>query len=162
MINTHAIHVRVSLGLCAAMLALGATHSMSAHRAQDAASKAPSREEKKPVPVQYLEIVTPKVEETCAALEKLHKIKFSQPEAMLGNARTAALRGGGRIAVRAPLREDEDPVVRPYTLVEDIQVATRTATAAGAEFAMTATEIPGQGTFAIYFLGGIQYGLWQN
>ncbi len=111
--------------------------------------------------VQYLEIVTPKVEETCAALAEAHGVAFSEPEAALGGARVASLKGGGRIGIRAPMREDEAPVVRPYLLVDDIEAASAAATAAGAEFAMTATEIPGHGKFAIYFLGGIQHGLWE-
>ncbi|MEL6781177.1 MAG: hydroxylase, partial [Pseudomonadota bacterium] len=54
-----------------------------------------------------------------------------------------------RIGVRAPVREDEAPVVRPYLGVSDIEAARR------------ATERPGQGTFAIHILGGIEHGLWQ-
>ncbi len=111
--------------------------------------------------VQYLEIVTPNLEETCAALAAQHGVSFSDPEPMLGNARTAELASGGRIGVRAPMRDDEAPVVRPYMLVDDIEATSAAAEAAGAEFAMRATEIPGQGKFAIYFLGGIQYGLWE-
>ncbi|MEM8985746.1 MAG: hydroxylase [Pseudomonadota bacterium] len=111
--------------------------------------------------VHYLEIVTSSVEETCAALAAHHKVTFSAPEAVLGNARVAMLEEGGRIGVRAPLRDDEEPVVRPYMLVDDIEAASIAAEAAGAEFAMRATEIPGQGKFAIYVLGEIQHGLWQ-
>ena len=116
----------------------------------------------KTVQVHYLEIVTPNVEETCAALVAQHGVTFSEPEAMLGNAKVAELAGGGRIGVRAPMRDDEEPVVRPYMLVDDIEAASAAAEAAGAEFAMRATEIPGQGKFAIYFLGGIQHGLWER
>ena len=111
--------------------------------------------------IQYLEIVTPNVEETCAALAAQHGVSFSDPIAALGNARVATLSSGGRIAVRAPLRPDEDPVVRPYMLVDDIDAATRAAETAGAQFALTKTQIPGEGKFAIYFLGGIQHGLWE-
>lgn len=111
--------------------------------------------------VQYLEIVTADVDATCAALEKIHGISFGEPEAVLGNARTARLKSGGRIGVRAPMREDEDPVVRPYLLVDDIAAAVKAAEAGGGEFAMYPTEIPGHGKFAIYFQGGIQYGLWE-
>lgn len=114
------------------------------------------------VQVHYLEVVTPNVEETCAALAAQHGVTFEGPEAMLGNARVATLAGGGRIGVRAPMRDDEEPVVRPYMLVDDIEAASAAAEAAGAEFAMRATEIPGQGKFAIYFLGGIQHGLWER
>ncbi|MEM7214421.1 MAG: hydroxylase [Pseudomonadota bacterium] len=111
--------------------------------------------------IQYLEIVTPDVEVVCMALEAQHGVTFSKPEANLGNARVAELKGGGRIGVRAPLRVDEEPVVRPYLRVDDISVAIEAAESACAEFAMKATEIPGHGTFAIYFLGGIQFGLWE-
>lgn len=114
------------------------------------------------VQVQYLEIVTPEVDATCAALAAQHGVTFSDPVAMLGNARTAALTGGGRISVRAPMRADEAPVVRPYLLVDDIEAAIAAAQAAGAEFAMLATPIPGEGTFAIYMLGGIEHGIWQD
>jgi len=111
--------------------------------------------------VQYLEIVTPEVEATCEALEKLHGVHFGAPVAELGQARTASLAGGGRIGVRAPLREDEEPVVRPYVLVKDIEAAVEAVQAAGGEIAHPPLELPGQGTFAIYFQGGIQHGLWQ-
>lgn len=111
--------------------------------------------------VHFLEIVTPEVNETCAALGAQHGVAFSEPEAALGNARIATLEGGGRFAVRAPMREDEAPVVRPYLLVDDIEAATKAAQAGGGMLAMGATEIPGHGKFAIYFLGGIQHGLWE-
>ena len=32
----------------------------------------------------------------------------------------------------------------------------------GAQFAMMPTEIPDRGTFAIYFHGGVQFGLWEK
>jgi len=111
--------------------------------------------------VQYLEIVTPSVNETCDALAKAHGVVFSDPIAELGNARTADLRHGGRLGVRAPMRDTEEPVVRPYVLVDDIEGAVKAAEAAGAEVAMPPIEIPGQGTFSIYVLGGIEHGLWQ-
>lgn len=111
--------------------------------------------------IHYLEIVTPNVEETCAAFAAQHGARFSAPEPTFGHARIAMLADGGRIGVRAPMRADEAPVVRPYMLVGDIEAASRAAEAAGAHFAMRATEIPGHGAFAIYFIGEIQHGLWQ-
>jgi pimeloyl-ACP methyl ester carboxylesterase/predicted enzyme related to lactoylglutathione lyase len=111
--------------------------------------------------VHYLEIVTPSVDATCEALSKSHGVTFGKPIAPLGNARTAELRDGGRIGVRAPMRESEVPVVRPYVLVLDIEAAVKAAVAAGGEVAVPPMPIPGQGTIAIYVLGGIDHGLWQ-
>ena len=112
--------------------------------------------------VQYLEIVTPEVDAVCAAYEKLHGITFGAPEAGLGNARTAELQNGGMIGVRAPMHESEDPVVRPYFLVEDIEAAVEAAVSSGGEIAHPPLELPGHGTFAIYIQGGIHHGLWQS
>ena len=112
--------------------------------------------------VQYLEIVTLDVDKTCSTLEKLHGVSFGSPDAALGNARTATLEGGGIIGVRAPMREDEHPVVRPYILVDDIEAAVAAARAEGAEIAIPFMEIPGHGKIAIYIQGGIQHGLWQQ
>ena len=112
--------------------------------------------------VQYLEIVTPLVNETCDVLAQAHGVVFGEPIAEFGNARTADLEGGGRIGVRAPMRETEEPVVRPYVLVDDIEAAVKAAEAAGAEVAIPPLEFPGgHGTFSIYILGGIEHGLWQ-
>lgn len=156
-----ALKFRSVLALLAPALVLWA-YSFSALGMQGSpAPEAQASKKEKALPVQYLEVVTPEVEATCSALEKVHGVSFGKPEAALGNARTATLRGGGRIGVRAPMREDEEPVVRPYVLVDDIEAAVKAAEAAGGEFALRATEIPGHGKFAIYFQGGIQYGLWQ-
>ena len=111
--------------------------------------------------IQYLEIVTTDVDGSCRVLENLHGVSFGEPDASLGHARTAKLQHGGRIGVRAPLREDEPPVVRPYVLVADIESAVESVRAAGAELAHPPMEIPGHGKFAIYVQGGIQHGLWQ-
>ena len=113
--------------------------------------------------VQYLEIVTPDVDATCATLSSVHGVQFGPPESGFGNARIAILTNGRRIGVRAPLSADEGaPIVQPYLLVENIDAAIASAEATGAEFAMLATEIPGHGTFAIYFQGGLQFGLCEN
>ena len=125
------------------------------------APAAQESEEEEAMQVHYLEIVTPDVDATCGTLGKLHGVSFGEPEAGLGNARTAALKGGGRIGVRAPMHEAEEPVVRPYVLVDDIEAAVEAAKAAGGEIALPPTEIPGHGKFAIYVQGGIDHGLWQ-
>lgn len=112
--------------------------------------------------IYYLEIVTPDVDAVCAAYAATNGVQFGEPDARLGNARTAALAGGGLVGVRAPMRETEEPVVRPYRLVEDIDAAVAAVVAAGGEIAHPPLEIPGHGTFAIYIQGGIQHGLWQK
>ena len=117
----------------------------------------------KALQVYYLEIVTPDAEAACASLEKVHGVTFGEPQPELGNGRTASLAGGGLLSVRAPMADHEQPVVRPYLLVDDIEAAVEAARDSGGQIAMGATEIPGrEGRFAIYFQDGIQYGLWEN
>jgi predicted enzyme related to lactoylglutathione lyase len=111
--------------------------------------------------IHYLEIVTRDVDTVCAAYASAHKVQFGEPDAGLGNARTAALAGGGLVGVRGPLRETEEPVVRPYWLVSDIHAAVAAVGQAGGEIAVPPLEIPRHGTFAIYVLGGNDHGFWQ-
>jgi predicted enzyme related to lactoylglutathione lyase len=111
--------------------------------------------------IYYLEIVTPEVDAVCAAYAAAHEVQFGQPDAGLGNARTAPLPGGGLVGVRAPLRDTEQPVVRPYWLVNDIEAAVAAAVASGGVVAHPPMALPGHGTFAIYIQGGIDHGFWQ-
>jgi predicted enzyme related to lactoylglutathione lyase len=111
--------------------------------------------------IHYLEIVTKEVDAVCAAYAAAHGVQFGKPDSRLGNARTAAMPGGGLVGVRAPLRVDEGPVVRPYWLVDNIEAAVAAAVAAGCWIAHPPLEIPGHGTFAIYFQGGVEHGFWQ-
>ena len=112
--------------------------------------------------IQYLEIVTTEVDAVCATYAAANGVQFGEPDAGLGNVRTAALPGGGLVGVRAPMHEAEEPVVRPYWLVDDIEAAVAAAVEAGGEVAHPPTEIPGHGTFAIYIQGGIHHGLWKR
>lgn len=80
---------------------------------------------------------------------------------MLGGARTCILDDNSIVGVRAPLRDTEAPVVRPYWLVDDIQSAVTRIEAQGGEIAVPPMTIPEKGTFAIYILGGNDHGLWQ-
>ncbi len=111
--------------------------------------------------VYYLEMVTPEVDATCATYERVHGLEFGEPIPEFGGARTAELANGGLIGIRAPMRETEQPVVRPYFLVEDIEAAVKEAAEAGGEIALPPMEMPGRGKFAIYLQGGIDHGLWQ-
>ncbi|MBX3363323.1 MAG: DUF1579 domain-containing protein [Phycisphaeraceae bacterium] len=131
-------------------------------RAQTGQHLAEPQQAEKPMYVHYLEIVTPTVDKTCEVLAKATGVTFGKPIAELGNARIAKLKNGGQIGVRAPMHQAEDPVVRPYLLVEDIRTAIAAAEAAGAQVAVPPMEIPGHGTIAIYFLDGIQHGFWQR
>lgn len=63
--------------------------------------------------IYYLEIVTRQVDAVCAAYEAADGVRFGAPDAGLGKARTAEMPGGGLVGVRAPMRESEEPVVRP-------------------------------------------------
>ncbi|QDV07545.1 hypothetical protein Poly30_30710 [Planctomycetes bacterium Poly30] len=110
----------------------------------------------------YLEIVTPDVDATCSALERIHGTTFSDPQMELGDARIAEMSDGGTIGVRAPMHSAEEAVARPYVLVEDIDAAVEAAREAGGEIALPPMEIPGRGKCAIYLLGGNQFGLWQT
>lgn len=111
--------------------------------------------------IQYLEIVTTDVDAACALYSKMHGVSFGGADQNLGGARTAKLAGGGMLGIRAPLRHTENPVVRPYILVEDIEASVAAAAESGAEVAMPSTEIAGYGRFAIVIQGGIESGLWQ-
>jgi len=111
--------------------------------------------------IKYLEIVTKDVDVVCATYAQLYGVTFGAGDAVLGGARTAALPDGGMLGVRAPMRETEEPVVRPYLLVNDIESAVAAAAKSGAQIAHPPMELPGHGTFAIFIQGGIQHGLWQ-
>lgn len=113
------------------------------------------------MPIHYLEIVATDVDAVCSAYTQTTHLQFGDPQAELGNARTATTKEGGLVGVRAPMHEAEDPVVRPYWLVEDIEAAVAAAMNAGGEIAHPPLEIAGRGMFAIYILGGVHHGLWQ-
>lgn len=159
--NTGALIIAASLA--AAVGTFGAMSSGSAptHAKRSATSGVLAHAEDA-MQVQYLEVVTPDVDATCKALAATHGVTFGDPVMALGGARTAPLGTGGRIGVRGPLRPDEEPVVRPYMLVDDIQAAVKGAEAAGATIALPPMDLPGEGTCAIYILGGIDHGLWEN
>src|SRR6185369_13333278 len=83
--------------------------------------KEPRKGEPTTMRIYYLEFVTKEVDAVCATYAAANGVQFGKPDAALGNARTAALPGGGLLGVRAPMHETEAPVVRPYWLVDDIE-----------------------------------------
>lgn len=110
--------------------------------------------------VHYLEVVTPNVDAVCAAYADAHHVTFGAAVPELGGARLAELAGGGLLGVRAPLRDDESPVVRPYTLVDDLAVAVAAAESAGAHVALAGMPLGDYGSCAIVILGGNELGFW--
>ena len=111
--------------------------------------------------VHYLEVVCEDVEAHCANLARVHGLAFGEPVAELGGARVAEAGDGSLVGVRAPLAAHEQPIVRTYLAVEDIERAAEDAAAAGGVIAYPPTQQGSTGTWAIYLLGGVQHGLWQ-
>jgi hypothetical protein len=66
------------------------------------------------------------------------------------------------VGVRPPLASHEQPIMRSYVEVGDIQQAVRSAEQVGALVAYPPTRQGERGTFAIVFQGEIQHGLWQR
>ncbi|MFT5290162.1 MAG: putative enzyme related to lactoylglutathione lyase [Planctomycetota bacterium] len=111
--------------------------------------------------VHYLEIVTPDVEAACRLYSTAYGWEFKEAGPELGHAFVAELPSGGLCGIRAPMHVAEDPIVRTYLRVADIDAAAKAAADLGAEIALPPSEIPGHGKIAIYMFGGIQQGLWQ-
>lgn len=111
--------------------------------------------------VHYLEIVTPEADAICAQIAAAHGVTFSEPDASLGGAKTAALSDGSLVGVRGPMHEMEHATTRPYLLVDDIKASFDAAIAAGAEAMVPPMEIPGHGHCAIVSQGGVESAFWQ-
>ncbi len=111
--------------------------------------------------VYYLEIVTPDVEAACRLYGKAYGWRFDAKGPEWGNSFVATLPNGSLCGIRAPMHEQEKPVVRTYLRVADLKAAVEEARKQGAAIALESMEIPGQGTIAIYVHGGIEQGLWQ-
>lgn len=114
------------------------------------------------ITIQYLEIVSPNVDALCETYERLHGVKFGAPDANLGNARTAELANGSTLGIRAPLRDTEEPIVRPYFLVDDIEASVAKAADSGALIALPPMALLGHGKCAVFIQGGAEHGLWQE
>lgn len=112
--------------------------------------------------VHYLEIVSRDVAAHCALLARVQGLTFGSEVADLGQARVATAPNGTLVGVRAPLAEHEAPITRVYLAVNDIAQALAEAEKAGAVIAYPATRQGDTGTWAIYVLGDVQYGLWQR
>jgi predicted enzyme related to lactoylglutathione lyase len=111
--------------------------------------------------VHYLEIVTPDVEAACHLYSTAYGWRFRATGPELGNSFVATLPGGSLCGIRAPMHDQEKPIVRTYLRVTDIETAVQGAAKLGAKIALEPVEIPGQGKIAIYLYGGIEQGLWE-
>ena len=111
--------------------------------------------------VHYLEIVSNEVDEVIAFYQRVHGLSFGPPDPDLGQARVATRADGSLLGVRAPLAAHEQPIMRTYLQVEDIELAVKRAEESGATTAYPPTRQGQRGTFAIVFQGDVQHGLWQ-
>jgi predicted enzyme related to lactoylglutathione lyase len=112
--------------------------------------------------VHYLEIVSDDVDTLVALYQRTHGLSFGPPDPDLGQARVAAQPDGALVGIRRPLAAHEQPIVRTYLAVEDIEAAAKKAEEHGAMIAYPPTRQGKRGTFAILIQGGVQHGLWQR
>jgi predicted enzyme related to lactoylglutathione lyase len=114
----------------------------------------------------YLEIVSNDIDtdiDTLAGLyERMHGLSFGPPDPDLGQARVATRTDGTLVGIRKPLAAHEDPIMRIYFAVEDIEEAVKRAEQCGATVAFPPTRQGDRGMFAIVIQGGVQHGLWQR
>ncbi|MEM1080957.1 MAG: hydroxylase [Pseudomonadota bacterium] len=108
--------------------------------------------------IQYLGVVTTDVAGVCASNASSQGIEFGAPDPGLGQARTAAWPAGGMIGIRAPMHDGEEPMIRPYMRVDDIEHAVAAAVAAGATLAVSPMDLLEHGQCAIVFQGDVQLG----
>lgn len=147
-------HLDVMSALSSALIAIGLL-SMSCR--YDARA---NKEEK--MSVHYLEIVSDDVDALAALYERIDGLAFGAPDPDLGQARVATRSDGTLVGIRKPLAAHEQPIMRTYLAVDDIQQAVKTAEQLGATVAYPPTRQGKRGTFAIVFHGGVQHGLWQR
>ena len=112
--------------------------------------------------VHYLEIVSDDVDALTALYQRTYGLTFGPPDPDLGQARVATRADGTLLGIRKPLAAHEQPIMRTYLAVDDIQQAVKNAEGAGAVVAYGPTQQGTRGTFAIVIQGGVQHGLWQR
>ena len=111
---------------------------------------------------QYLEIVTENVDAAAALYARVLGLSFSAPDPDLGQARVATQTDGSLVGIRKPLASHEEPILRTYLAVDDIETAVKKAEESGATLAYGPAQQGTWGRFAIFFLDGVQHGLWQR
>lgn len=111
--------------------------------------------------IHYLEIVSNDVDTLAALYQQMDGLTFGPPDPDLGQARVALAPDGTLVGIRKPLAAHEQPIMRTYLAVDDIQQAVKKAEENGALIAYPPTRQGQRGTFAIVIQGGVQHGLWQ-
>ena len=112
--------------------------------------------------VHYLEFVSDGADTLTALYQRIHGLSFGPPDPDLGQARVATRADGTLVGIRKPLAPHEEPIVRTYLAVDDIQRAVKQAEDSGAIIAYPPTRQGQRGTFAIVIHCGLQHGLWQG
>jgi predicted enzyme related to lactoylglutathione lyase len=109
-----------------------------------------------------LEIVSSDADALTELYERMHGLAFGPPDPDLGQARVAIQADGALIGIRKPLAAHEQPIMRAYVAVDNIQQALSEAEGSGAVIAYPPTRQGDQGTFAIVIHGGVEHGLWHR
>ena len=89
-------------------------------------------------------------------------LSFGPPDPDLGQARVASQADETLVGIRNPLAAHEQPIMRTYLAVEDIEQATKKAEESGAMIAYPPTRQGNHGTFAIVIQGDLEHGFWQR
>ncbi len=110
----------------------------------------------------YLEIVSDDADALTGLYERMHGLSFGLPDPDLGQARVATRADGALVGIRKPLAAHEQPIMRTYLAVEDIEQAVKQAEASGATIAYPPTRQGQRGIFAIVIQGDVQHGPWQR
>jgi predicted enzyme related to lactoylglutathione lyase len=110
--------------------------------------------------VHYLEIVSNDADMMIELYQNVHGLSFGPADPDLGQARIATKADGTLVGIRKPLAAHEQPIMRSYLAVDDIQRAVKKAEEHGAAVAYPPTRQGQQGIFAIVIQGGVQHGLW--
>jgi predicted enzyme related to lactoylglutathione lyase len=108
--------------------------------------------------VHYLEIVSNDVDTLTGLYQRMHGLSFGPPDPDLGQARVAIRSDGTLVGIRTPLAAHEQPIMRSYLAVEDIQQAVKKAEEHGATVAYPPTQQGQRGSFAIVIQGDVQHG----
>ena len=112
--------------------------------------------------VHYVEIVSNDADALTGLYQGMHGLSFGPPDPDLGQARVATRANGTLVGIRKPLGPHEQPIMRTYLAVEDIQQAVKKAEEHGATVAYPPTRQGQRGTFAIVIQAGLEHGLWQR